>query len=42
MNSFLIDECLTPKLVAAAQVRGYLAAHVAPLKRDAAESCVIA
>ena len=28
MNSFLIDECLTPKLVAAAHIRGYDATHV--------------
>lgn len=42
MNCFLIDECLTPKLVAAAQVRGYLAAHVAHLQHDAAEDWVIA
>ena len=27
-NSFLIDECLTPKLVAAAHIRGYDATHV--------------
>jgi predicted nuclease of predicted toxin-antitoxin system len=42
MNSFLIDECLSPKLVAAAQIRGYAAIHVAHLNREGTEDWAIA
>lgn len=42
MISFLIDECLTPKLVAAAHARGYAAAHVAYLQRTGTMDWLIA
>jgi len=42
MNSFFIDECLTPELVTAAHTRGYEATHVIFLQRDGSPDWVIA
>jgi predicted nuclease of predicted toxin-antitoxin system len=42
MSSFLIDECLTPRLVVAAQARGNTATHIAHLQRSGTDDWVIA
>jgi predicted nuclease of predicted toxin-antitoxin system len=42
MNSFFVDECLTPELVAVANARGYAATHVIYLERNGTEDWVIA
>ena len=42
MNSFFVDECLTPDLVAFAHSRGYAATHVIFLQRDGAADLTLA
>jgi predicted nuclease of predicted toxin-antitoxin system len=42
MNSFFVDECLTPELVTAAHARGFEATHVIFLQRDGASDWAIA
>lgn len=42
MDPLLIDECLSPKLAAVAQARGYAAMHVSWLNLDSTEDWVIA
>src|SRR5438552_963354 len=41
MNSFFVDECLTPELVTAAHARGYEATHVIFLQRDGSSDWAI-
>ncbi len=42
MNSFLIDECLTPDIVAWAHSRGFSATHVVYLQREGASDRSVA
>lgn len=42
MSSFPIVECLSPKLVAAAQIRGHAAIHAAHLSHEGTEDRAIA
>lgn len=42
MNSFFVDECLSPVLVAVANERGFAATHVVFLDRDGTDDWIIA
>ncbi len=42
MNSFFVDECLTPDIVAWAHSRGFAATHVVFLQREGAPDKLIA